>query len=755
MVMENSDKKKKYKITIRVFWLLFAFGFSLVFLIFLAISLGWLGFMPGFEELENPKSNLASEIISSDGIVLGTYYIENRSNIHYSELSPHLIDALIATEDIRFHDHPGIDARATGRVIFGVTTGSYRGGGSTITQQLAKNLFPRKPNRTKLDMIIIKFKEWVTAVKLERNYTKEEIIAMYFNTVAFGHQAFGIKSAAWTFFNKEPIDLTIEESALLVGILKAPSFYSPVRHSERAGKRRVIVLSQMEKYGFLTEEMYDSLKVMPVDMSAYRLQDHTTGIARHFREYLRIRLNKWCAGHAKSDGTPYNLYSDGLRIYTTIDSRMQHYAENAISQHLGDDLQPAFYRHWDGYTNAPFVFDKKNADEEIEKLMKQAMRRSERYRVLNENGMPKDSILLSFNTPTSMRIFSWKGEIDTVMTPMDSIWYYKFFIRSSLMSMDPHTGYVKAYACGPDYRYFKYDNVTYGKRQVGSTFKPFLYTLAMQEGDLSPCTEVPNIQYSIELDDGSVWTPRNTSTYKRGDMISLKEALAHSNNWISAFLMKRYSPEAVIEMAHNMGVTSEIPAYHAIALGSADLSLYEMVGGLNTFVNKGIYIEPIFITRIEDKHGNLIDSFIPNQQEAMNEETAYLMLELMKGVVQTGTGIRLRFKYEFSNPVAGKTGTTQNQSDGWFMGLTPDLVTGVWSGCEDRAAHFRTITLGQGANMALPIWALYMQQVYADSTINLFQGDFEKPLRPLSVEIDCEKLKQEKKEVEFIDEEEF
>jgi penicillin-binding protein 1A len=541
----------------------------------------------------------------------------------------------------------------------------------------------------------------------------------------------------------------------LVGILKAQSFYSPVRHSERAGKRRVIVLSQMKKYGFLTEEMYDSLKVMPVDMSAYRLQDHTTGIARHFREYIRIRLNRWCAGHAKSDGTPYNLYSDGLRIYTTIDSRMQHYAENAISQHLGDDLQPAFYRHWDGYTNAPFVFDKKNADEEIEKLMKQAMRRSERYRVLNMNGMPKDSILLSFNTPTSMRVFSWKGEIDTVMTPMDSIWYYKFFIRSSLMSMDPHTGYVKAYACGPDYRYFKYDNVTYGKRQVGSTFKPFLYTLAMQEGDLSPCTEVPNIQYSIELGDGSVWTPRNTSTYKRGDMISLKEALAHSNNWISAFLMKRYSPEAVIEMAHNMGVTSEIPPYHAIALGSADLSLYEMVGGLNTFVNKGIYIEPIFITRIEDKHGNLIDSFIPNQQEAMNEETAYLMLELMKGVVQTGTGIRLRFKYEFSNPVAGKTGTTQNQSDGWFMGLTPDLVTGVWSGCEDRAAHFRTITLGQGANMALPIWALYMQQVYADSTINLFQGDFEKPLRPLSIELDCGKLKQEKKDVEFIEEEEF
>ncbi len=755
MVMEKSDKKKKYKITIRVLWLLFVFGFSLVFLIFLAISLGWLGFMPGFEELENPKSNLASEIISSDSIVLGTYYIENRSNIHYSELSPHLIEALIATEDIRFHDHPGIDARATGRVVFGVATGNYRGGGSTITQQLAKNLFPRKPNRTKPEMVIIKFKEWVTAVKLERNYTKEEIIAMYFNTVPFGHQAFGIKSAAWTFFNKEPIDLTIEESALLVGILKAPSFYSPVRHPERAGKRRVIVLSQMKKYGFLTEEMYDSLKVMPVDMSAYRLQDHTTGIARHFREYLRIRLNKWCAEHTKSDGTPYNLYSDGLRIYTTIDSRMQHYAENAIIQHLGDDLQPAFYRHWDGYTNAPFVFDKKNAEEEIEKLMKQAMRRSERYRVLNKNGMPKDSILLSFNTPTSMRIFSWKGEIDTVMTPMDSIWYYKFFIRSSLMSMDPHTGYVKAYACGPDYRYFKYDNVTYGKRQVGSTFKPFLYTLAMQEGDLSPCTEVPNIQYSIELGDGSVWTPRNTSTYKRGEMISLKEALAHSNNWISAFLMKRYSPEAVIEMAHNMGVTSEIPPYHAIALGSADLSLYEMVGGLNTFVNKGIYIEPIFITRIEDKHGNLIDSFIPNQQEAMNEETAYLMLELMKGVVQTGTGIRLRFKYEFSNPVAGKTGTTQNQSDGWFMGLTPDLVTGVWSGCEDRAAHFRTITLGQGANMALPIWALYMQQIYADSTINLFQGDFEKPLRPLSVEIDCEKLKQEKKDVEFIDEEEF
>jgi penicillin-binding protein 1A len=410
-------------------------------------------------------------------------------------------------------------------------------------------------------------------------------------------------------------------------------------------------------------------------------------------------------------------------------------------------LQPSFFEHWKGYTNAPFVFEK-NEDEAIERLLDLSIYRTERYRVMNNAGFSMDSIREAFDTPVEMKVFSWNGPIDTVMSPMDSIKYYKFFIRAALMSMDPHTGHVKAYVCAPDYNFFKYDNVTYGARQVGSTFKPFLYTLAMQEGEFSPCTEVPNIQYTVDLITGDIWSPRNTSSYKKGEMISLKEALAHSNNWISAYLMKRYRPESVIKMAQKMGVTSEIPPAYAIALGSADLRLYEMVGAMNTFAHKGVYIEPIFIQRIEDKFGNVIESFIPREEEAMSEETAYLMLELMKGVVETGTGIRLKFKYGFTNPIAGKTGTTQNQSDGWFMGLTPDLVTGVWAGCEDRAAHFRTITFGQGANMALPIWALYMKKVYADEDIDISMGDFDKPLRPLSVEIDCDAYRQSVKQEE-------
>jgi len=747
----GKEGRKKYRKYILGLWLTYFIGFGLTALFFTGIALGWFGFMPGFDELENPKSNLASEIYSADQKILGTYYYENRSNVHFSDLSPNLVDALVATEDIRFRRHSGVDARAMGRVTFGVLTGKYRGGGSTLTQQLAKNLFPRKQNQSKIRIVITKFKEWVTAIKLERNYSKNEIIAMYLNTVPFGSQAFGIKSAAKTFFNKKPIELNVEESALLVGMLKAPSFYNPVRHPERAQNRRNVVLFQMNKYDYINTELYDSLQLVPVNMNSYVLQDHTSGLAKHFREFIRAKLTNWCRQNFKADGTPYNLYADGLRIYTTINSKMQTYAEEAVSEHLSLTLQPDFFTHWKGYTYGPFVFEDDVIKEEVDKLMKRAMHRSERYRKLKIANLPDDSIKLVFNTPVEMKIFSWEGDIDTVMTPMDSIRYFKNFLHASIMSMEPVTGFVRAYVCAPDYRFFKYDNVTYGKRQVGSTFKPFLYTLAMQEGEFSPCTEVPNIQYSIELYDGTIWAPRNTSSYKRGEMISLREALANSNNWISAYLMKRYSPEAVIEMAQNMGVKSEIPPYYAIALGSADLSLYEMVGAMNTFVNKGIYIEPIFITRIEDKNGNVIEQFIPKQQEAMNEETAFLMLEMMKGVVQSGTGSRLKVTYGFENPVAGKTGTTQNQSDGWFMGLTPDLVSGVWVGCEDRAAHFRTLGLGQGSNMALPIWALYMRKIYNDSTLNISLGDFEKPLKPLSVEIDCQKIKESKENQDLFD----
>lgn len=742
-------KTGNYRKHVRNFWIFYGSVIGFIILLFTAISVGWLGFMPSFEELENPQSNLASEIISADQQILGTYYIENRSNVTYSEISPHLIRALLATEDIRFSRHAGIDFKANLRVAYGLLTGQDMGGGSTITQQLAKNLFPRKPNYSKPELVFFKFKEWITAAKLERNYTKEEIVAMYLNSVPFGSQAFGIRLASRTFFNKEPIDLNVEESALLIGILKAPSFYSPVRHPDRAAMRRETVLNQMRKYDFITEETFDSLRQMPVDMSQYMILDHTSGIGQYFREFLRIRMNDWCESHFKTDGSPYNLYKDGLRIYTTIHHKMQQYAEEAVRDHLSRDIQPDFYAHWKAIPNAPYVFPDSDPKTEIRNLMNQAMLRSDRYRNLKRAGVKDDSIQLSFTTPIPMTVFSWDGPVDTVMSPMDSIRYYKFFYRAALMSMEPGTGFVRAYVGGPDYKFFQYDNVTTGKRQVGSTFKPFLYTLAMQEGEFSPCTEVPNIQYSIELYDGTLWEPKNTSEYKLGQMISLKEALAHSNNWISTFLIKRYSPEAVIKMTRNMGVTSEIPPVYSIALGSADLSLYEMVGAMNSFVNKGVYIEPIFITRIEDQYGNVLESFVPRTNEAMSEETAFLMLELMKGVVQTGTGIRLRYKYGFTNPIAGKTGTTQNQSDGWFIGLTPDLVTGIWAGCEDRAAHFRSLTKGQGANTALPIWALYMMKIYNDPTLSVSEGDFERPLKPLSVDIDCSR--QQSKQTQWDD----
>ena len=738
MVKKEERKKPGINYFIK-FWILYFSVLFFIIFIFFSIARGWFGYMPSFEELENPESNLASEIYSADGHLLGTYYIENRSNVHFSDLPPYLVDALIATEDIRFGKHAGVDAKALVRVLYGLITGNYKGGGSTITQQLAKNLFPRGQNLNTPQLVLRKLKEWVTAIKLEKNYSKDEIIAMYLNTVPFGHQAYGIKAAAKTFFNKSPDSLNLEESAMLTGVVNAPTRYSPIRNPERAFERRNLVLHQMKKYGFIDDDIYDSLSLIPPDMSRFNVQDHTAGIARYFREYIRMILKRWCNEHYKADGTPYNLYKDGLRIYTTIDSRMQKHAEEAVQEHLSLDLQPTFYEHWKGYSYAPFVFEPDVIKKEVENVMERTMHRTERYRKLRNAGMPEDSIMLIFQTPARMRIFSWEGEIDTIMTPMDSIRYYKFFLQAGLMSMEPKTGLVKAYVGGINFDYFKYDHVTIGKRQVGSTFKPFLYTLAMQEGEFSPCYKVANIQYTIELPNGDLWAPRNPSDKHIGEMITLKWALANSNNWISAFLMKRYSPLSVIKITRMMGVTSKIPPVHAIALGSADLSLYEMVGAMNTYANKGVYVKPLFVTRIEDKNGNVIEQFIPDKKEAMSEETACLMLELMKGVVESGTGIRLRLTYGFDNPVAGKTGTTQNQSDGWFMGITPDLTTGIWVGCEDRSAHFMNITLGQGANMALPIWAIYMRKLYDDPEINISKGDFEQPLGGLSIELDCDK----------------
>lgn len=734
---KQKASNKSYNLLVTIFWLTFITIGLAVFMFFYGLSKGWYGEMPSFEELENPDTNLASEIFSSDGVVLGTYHIENRSNIHFYDLPPDLVNALLAIEDIRFTEHSGIDFKALGRVAYGVFTGNSKGGGSTLTQQLAKNLFPRAENLSIPALVMRKFKEWVTASRLERNYSKEEILAMYLNTVPFGSQAFGIKSAALTFFGKSTDELLLEEAALMAGVVNAPTWYSPVRNPERALQRRNLVLKKMAEYGFISQQVCDSVSEIPLNMSQFGLLDHNSGSATYFREFLRAELKSWAAEHKKADGSSYDIYKDGLKIYTTINSRMQTYAEEAVREHLGGDLQPAFFNHWKNLSNAPFVFPSSEIKTEVEKIMDQAMRRTDRYRYMKKAGAPMDSIRLAFNTPVRMRVFSWKGSVDTVMSPMDSIRYYKFYLQSSLMSVDVHTGQVRAYVGGIDYRYFKYDHATQARRQVGSTFKPFLYTLAMQEGEYTPCYKVPNISYSVQLWDGTFWEPKNASNERVGQEVTLKWALANSNNWISAYLIKRFPPESVIQMARKMGVVSPIDPVPAIALGTPEITLSEMVGAMNTFSNKGVFIKPYFITRIEDKNGNLIERFAPEQSEALDEVTAYKMIQLMKGVVESGTGVRLRSKYNLRNPIAGKTGTTQNQSDGWFMGLTPDITTGVWTGAEDRSVHFRSIKLGQGANMALPIWALYIQKIYNDPVLNISKGDFDKPLTDVSIDFDC------------------
>lgn len=750
----NNDKKKKAKPkqgksnAIRNLWIIFGGLLLIVVLFFFCVAKGVFGTMPTFEELENPRTNLATEIISADGKILGTYYIENRSNVRYSELSHYMPEALISIEDERFTEHSGIDQKALFRVAFGVLTGNKKGGGSTITQQLAKNLFPRGENLSTSKLVLRKFQEWITATKLEHNYSKEEIIAMYLNTVFFGHNAFGIRAAASTFFDKKPKDMNIEECALMAGVVNAPTLFSPLRNPERSLGRRNLVLRKMADNGFITQAECDSISLIPIDMSHFSIKDHNSGQATYFREFLRGELNEWAKNTTRADGQPYNIYRDGLRIYTTIDSRMQHYAEEAVKEFMGNELQPMFYKHWKGQKNAPF--SNVTADE-IDHILETSMKRTERYRNLKNAGVPMDTIKTIFDRPVPMTVFSWKGPIDTVMSPMDSIRYYKWFLQASLISIESHTGHVKAYVGGLDYRFFKYDHVTQARRQVGSTFKPFLYSLAMQEGEYTPCTRIPNIQYNIKLEDGNVWSPGNSGGHV-GEEITLKYALAQSNNWISAYLMNQFGPNAVIAQARRMGVESPIDPVPAICLGVCDLKLIEMVGAMSTFANQGVYIKPMFITRIEDKNGNVIQRFSPEESEAMSELTAYKMVELMKGVVQSGTGIRLRSTYGLSNPIAGKTGTTQKQSDGYFMGITPDLTTGVWVGAEDRSVHFRSTQLGQGSHTALPIWALYMKKVYADKSLNISKGDFTKPNIPgVDLNFDCDRY--EKVEaIEYIDE---
>jgi len=722
-------------------WLIFLVPVALLLLMIFTVRIGLWGPMPSFEELENPRSNLASEIYSSDGVLLGTFFIQNRSNVQFDEISPNMINALIATEDIRFHYHSGIDSRSLFRVLFRNLLLGQRsaGGGSTITQQLAKNLFPRETNPSFFRLVLFKFKEWVTAVRLERNYTKNEILTMYLNTVDFGSHAFGIRLASQVYFNVIPDSLKIEQAAMLVGLLKAPSRFHPVRNPERALARRQVVLRQMYRNGFLSRQEHDSIQALPLDMSQFRVMDHNVGLATYFREFLRRELKEWSRTRTRPDGSRYNIYTDGLRIFTTIDSRLQRYAEEAVAEHMGRTLQPEFFRHWRGFRNAPFGRDLSQS--QIDAAIESSIQRSDRFNNMRRQGIPEEEIRASFREPVRMEVFSWAGPIDTIMSPLDSIWYHKHFLNVGFMAMEPQTGHVKAYVGGIDFRHFKFDHVTASRRQVGSTFKPFLYTLAMQEGEFSPCTEVPNTPVTFDTPQGP-WTARNASDEREGEMVSLKWALANSVNYVSAFLMKRYSPLAVVNLVRRMGITSPIDPVPALALGTPDLSVKEMVGAFATYANKGVFIEPMFISHIEDKNGNLIEVFRPRQEEAMSEETAYLMLQLMRGVVESGTGMRLRFRYGLEGPIAGKTGTTQNHSDGWFIGLKPNLAAGVWVGAEHRGIRFRSIALGQGANMALPIWGLFMQRALANTSLNLNQDAFERPLLPLRVEIDCSQYQQ-------------
>jgi penicillin-binding protein 1A len=724
-----STNNLNYRKYIRVLWILFLLPLLLGFIFVWMVAAEVFGPLPTFEQLENPKSNLASEIYSSDGKVLGKYFIQNRTNIHYEDLSQNLVKALKATEDVRFEEHSGVDLKGLFRVLFKtVILRQDAGGGSTLTQQLAKNLFPRE-KLSKMGLVIRKVQEWVIAAKLERRYTKDEIIAMYLNTVEFGSNAYGIKSAARTFFNKTPDSLKVEEAAVLVGLLKAPTRYSPKSNPKNSLERRNVVMAQMKKYAMLTPEMYDSLKQSPIKLN-FQPEDHMAGSATYFREVLRLELNAWCRSHVKHDGRPYDIYRDGLRIYTTIDSRTQRYAEEAVTEHLSQ-YQELFYKHWKG--RVPWGPHKE--------ILDQAMKRSERFKALKEEGLSEKEIKKIFNEPIPMTVFSWKGPVDTVISPMDSIKYYKYFLQTGFVSIDPRTGHVKAWVGGNDYRFFQYDHVKDGKRQVGSTFKPFLYTLAMQEG-YSPCFKVENVPVTIVLPDGTTWTPENSDDEDDGKVMTLKQALALSVNRISAYLVKQFGPEAVINVARKMGITSPLDPVPSIVLGTSDLSVLELTGAYGTFANKGMWVEPTYMLRIEDKNGNVLQEFIPKKREAISEETAYLMINLMQGVTTWGTGGRIRWMYKFNNPIAGKTGTSQNHSDAWFIGITPDLVSGVWTGFEDRSVHFRD-RHGQGAWQAMPIWAYYMKKVYADSTLKISGGDFEPPSRPISVETDCKKYKQD------------
>ena len=764
-------KIKNRKKLIKWLWLL-AFSPIIIILVSLLV-VGITADIPSFEELEDPKSNLATEIIARDGTVISTFHIENRSYISYDELSPSLRDALVATEDIRFYNHSGIDVKSLARVVVkSVLMGNRRsgGGGSTITQQLAKTLFPRDTVSSKFPgakyfvLVNNKLKEWITAVKLERNYTKEELMSMYFNAVFFGSNSYGVKAAANTFFAKEPSELTVEESALLVGMVNMPTRYNPVRNPDLSLQRRNHVLGQMNKYGFISQAQYDSIVQIPIRLS-YNRQDHNSGLAPHFRDMLkrvmsasepdpknyskredysadslmweRDPLYGWLNKNRKPDGTKYNLDKDGLKIYTPIDAKMQQYAQEAVVEHLSKNLQPAFDRELKWKRRKPF--DNSVPADVIDLIMKQARRWSDRYRMMKQGGASEREILESFDKPVDMRVFAWndKGYIDTTMTPNDSIRYYKSFIRAGLMALEPSTGYIRAYVGNGNYRYFKYDQVRQGKRQVGSTFKPFLYTLAMQQG-YTPCDKVVNVPQSFIICE-DVWSPKSTDREEWiGQTVTLKWGLTRSSNNISAYLMKQFGPQALVEMAHTMGIKCWLDPVESLCVGSADIPVYEMVGAFNTFPGKGVYVEPLAVLRIEDKMGNVLATFTPSKREAISERTAYLMVNLMQGVVNMGTANRIRRLYVPEGELAGKTGTTNDQSDGWFIGYTPKLTAGVWVGAEDRQVHFAGMALGQGANTALPIWGIFMKKVIDDGTLGVTKYDtFEVP-HGFNIDLNCD-----------------
>ena len=728
------QKNSKY---VKLTWLFVWSPFIILFFLITLISFEVFFDLPSVEELQNPKSNLATVIYSSDGKTLGKYYAENRVNVKYYELDKNLINALISTEDARFTQHSGIDLKALGRSVLGILTGNMnKGGGSTLTQQLAKMMFPRQ-KLSKAKMVLQKLKEWVIAARLEKNYTKDEILSMYLNKFDFLNQAVGIKSAAQIYFNRNQDSLEIQQAAMLIGMAKNPSLFNPIKKADTTMHRRNVVMFQMVKYGVLSKQKYDSLKLLPLGI-IFQPEDHNDGLAPYFREYLREYFMKdWCSKHINPEtNKPYNIYRDGLKIFTTIDSRMQRYAEEAVSEHMYD-LQKLFNKECKTKKNAPFAWNVNK--EQIENIMISSMKRSDRYRSLKNAGFSREQILVEFKKPVKMLVYSINGDIDTTMTPWDSIRYYKSFLHTGFIAIEPTTGYVKAWVGGVNHRHFKFDHVKVGRRQVGSTFKPFVYALAIQNG-LSPCHQVPNVKTCIDLPDGKQWCPENSDGNKgTGKMITLRKALAGSVNYVTAWVMKQYGPDAVINLVRRMGITSPIDAVPSIALGTPDISVFEMVAANATFANKGTYIQPTFITRIEDKNGKVLEEFVPTTDEVFSEQHAYAMIQLMRGVVDGGTGGRLRSRYKLFNEIAGKTGTTQNNADGWFMGLTPELVAGCWTGGEERSVHFNSTNEGQGASMALPIWGKFFQKVYADPKLKLTKAGFVKPPNMGDVELDCSK----------------